>query len=471
MKFLGAAIKRYRYLLYSAFLLISDVAAYFAALALAYELRLLAEIIMPVTKLQFSLEYFAGLWWIPCIVLFFQAAGGTYRRRDPLWIESGKVLKSLAMSFIVTFTIVSLGQMSGDISRLFLCLLWVIAPFTFIVFRMITKRLLFKSAFFQTNALLVGYKARLDTVARAFEAERYLGLRIVRSIALEPRLNIKDIDEIIEKEAVDTAIMVPPPDTDRSVAGLFSHIHTKVRHMLHIPERSAIDLTNAETGQLLRSQQGYLLVNNGMQSHFSRFLKRGFDLAVALLLTPFVVPVVAGLVVLIRATSPGNGIFSHERVGRDGKTFKVYKLRTMYKDADVRLKEMIANDPAVKAEWDATYKLKNDPRITKLGKFLRKSSLDELPQFFNVFKGDMSFVGPRPVLRAELEKYYKDQAVYYCMAKPGITGLWQISGRNDTTYDDRVEMDSWYVFNWSLWLDIVILFSTPLVVIFRKGAY
>jgi undecaprenyl-phosphate galactose phosphotransferase len=143
----------------------------------------------------------------------------------------------------------------------------------------------------------------------------------------------------------------------------------------------------------------------------------------------------------------------------------------MYKDAEERLKKMIADDPAVKAEWKANYKLKNDPRITKIGNFLRKTSLDELPQFFNVFLGNMSFVGPRPVLQEELDEYYQDNAAYYCMAIPGITGLWQVRGRSDTNYDERVNMDCWYVFNWSLWLDIVLLFSTPVVVILRRGAY
>lgn len=143
----------------------------------------------------------------------------------------------------------------------------------------------------------------------------------------------------------------------------------------------------------------------------------------------------------------------------------------MYQDADIRLKEILKNDEEARKEWNMYYKLKNDPRITKIGKFLRKSSLDEVPQIFNVLKGEMSFVGPRPVLQDELDKYYKELSSYYYMVRPGITGLWQISGRNELNYEMRVAKDSWYVLNWSIWLDIVILFKTPGAVFQKKGAY
>lgn len=131
---------------------------------------------------------------------------------------------------------------------------------------------------------------------------------------------------------------------------------------------------------------------------------------------------------------------------------------------------MLENDPVSKAEWERDFKLKNDPRITKSGAFLRKTSLDELPQIFNVLKGEMSLVGPRPVIKEELERYgeYVDD---YLMVKPGITGMWQVSGRSDIDYTERVLLDSWYVRNWSVWIDIVMLVKTFKVVLLRKGAY
>lgn len=139
-------------------------------------------------------------------------------------------------------------------------------------------------------------------------------------------------------------------------------------------------------------------------------------------------------------------------------------------DAKEKLAELLENDPVAKAEWERDFKLKNDPRITKSGAFLRKTSLDELPQIFNVLKGEMSLVGPRPVIEEELERY-GEYVNDYLMVKPGITGMWQVSGRSDIDYKERVLLDSWYVRNWSVWIDIVMLVKTLKVVLLRKGAY
>jgi Undecaprenyl-phosphate galactose phosphotransferase WbaP len=166
----------------------------------------------------------------------------------------------------------------------------------------------------------------------------------------------------------------------------------------------------------------------------------------------------------------GKPFFGHVRVGQHNSPFKCYKFRSMVVDAQEVLAHLLATDPVAKAEWDQDFKLKNDPRVSKFGDFLRRSSLDELPQLWNVFKGDMSLVGPRPVVQAELERYGED-VDYYLMTKPGMTGLWQVSGRNDVDYATRVYLDSWYVKNWSLWSDIAILFKTISVVTKRNGAY
>ena len=139
-------------------------------------------------------------------------------------------------------------------------------------------------------------------------------------------------------------------------------------------------------------------------------------------------------------------------------------------DADVRLKELLAKDPEARKEWEKEFKLKDDPRITRSGAFLRKTSLDELPQLFNVLKGEMSLVGPRPIIQAEVPKYGKYIEDFY-MVRPGVTGMWQTSGRSDTTYDERVQMDTWYVRNWDVWFDIVLIWRTIGVVLKHKGAY
>ena len=178
------------------------------------------------------------------------------------------------------------------------------------------------------------------------------------------------------------------------------------------------------------------------------------------------------IALIIKLTDRGNIFFKHERVGYKGKPFKVLKFRTMYPDAEKRLKKILEKDPKAKEEWEKTFKLKNDPRVTPIGKFLRKYSLDELPQFFNVLKGDMSIVGPRPVVREELQRYYKDKADIYKSVKPGVTGYWQVEGRSDVEdYAKRVNMDVWYVYNQSFWLDLKIIFKTIWVMLTGRGAY
>jgi undecaprenyl-phosphate galactose phosphotransferase len=142
----------------------------------------------------------------------------------------------------------------------------------------------------------------------------------------------------------------------------------------------------------------------------------------------------------------------------------------MHVDAEKHLEDLLINDLLARTEWEQGFKLHNDPRITRIGKFLRKTSLDELPQLFNVIRGEMSLVGPRPIISAELERYGQD-VDYFLMVHPGMTGLWQVSGRSDTGYDERVYLDTWYVKNWSLWYDIAILFKTIKVVFHGKGAY
>ncbi|HDV2047428.1 TPA: sugar transferase, partial [Escherichia coli] len=155
----------------------------------------------------------------------------------------------------------------------------------------------------------------------------------------------------------------------------------------------------------------------------------------------------------------GPAIYGHERIGKGGKPFKCLKFRSMVINSKEVLEELLLKDVNARKEWEETFKLKNDPRVTKIGAFLRRTSLDELPQLFNVLKGEMSLVGPRPIITAELERY-NEEVDYYLLSKPGMTGLWQVSGRSDVDYETRVYLDAWYVKNWSMWNDIAILFKT-----------
>lgn len=199
-------------------------------------------------------------------------------------------------------------------------------------------------------------------------------------------------------------------------------------------------------------------------------LARIRDIVCALALIILLLPVLVLLVALVIICDPGPPIFAHERIGKNGRPFKCYKLRSMYCDAEQRLVELLARHPAMRREWEASYKLVNDPRVTPLGGFLRSSSLDELPQLFNVLAGSMTLVGPRPVVEDEL-RYYGRFAPSYLQVKPGLTGLWQVTGRCEVSYRRRVATDRLYARRKSLLLDFQILLATVPAVLARKGAW
>lgn len=241
------------------------------------------------------------------------------------------------------------------------------------------------------------------------------------------------------------------------------------RSVTVVPSFRGLPLYNTDMSFIFSHEVMLLRIQNNLAKRSSRFLKRTFDIVCSIMILIIASPLMIYLWYKVTRDG-GPAIYGHQRVGRHGKLFPCYKFRSMVMNSQEVLKELLANDPIARAEWEKDFKLKNDPRITAVGRFIRKTSLDELPQLFNVLKGDMSLVGPRPIVSDELECYC-DDVDYYLMAKPGMTGLWQVSGRNDVDYDTRVYFDSWYVKNWTLWNDIAILFKTAKVVLRRDGAY
>lgn len=200
-------------------------------------------------------------------------------------------------------------------------------------------------------------------------------------------------------------------------------------------------------------------------------VKRLFDIAFSSIILFVLLPVFLLIILLICCSSKGRPVYSHTRITRGGKPFRCYKFRTMHPDADERLQDLLKSNAEMQNEWENARKLKNDPRVTPIGQFLRKTSLDELPQFWNVLKGDLSVVGPRPIVKDEVEKYYGVKAQKILSIRPGLTGIWQTSGRSDTCYKKRVLMDEHYVDNRSLLLDIKLVAKTIPSMISTKGAY
>lgn len=208
-----------------------------------------------------------------------------------------------------------------------------------------------------------------------------------------------------------------------------------------------------------------------MGSFMGNVVKTAFDYILTLVGAVFISPLFFYIAYRIKKEDPGPVFFAHTRIGKDGKPFPCYKFRSMVVNSQEMLQKYLVKNPAAREEWERDFKLKDDPRVTPIGKFLRSTSLDELPQIFNVLRGEMSLVGPRPVIQEELDKYYGETAKLYCTVKPGITGLWQVSGRSDIGYDERVALDATYIKYRSMWGDIVILWKTIGVVLMKKGAY
>lgn len=240
------------------------------------------------------------------------------------------------------------------------------------------------------------------------------------------------------------------------------------RHVVLIPDLplpATLWMTGRDLGGMLGLEIEHRLLDPGR-----RMLKRSLDLLALCVLLPVFLPVFVVLAALIKLDSKGPVLIGLRRVGFNGKIFHQRKFRTMVTNNDHVLRDALARDPALKKEWDETQKLKDDPRLTRVGKWLRRTSIDELPQIFNVLWGQMSLVGPRPITTSETAKY-QDLASVYTKSLPGMTGLWQVSGRNDLSYDDRVTLDAYYVRNWSIWLDLYIVIKTVWVVLTGRGAY
>lgn len=213
-----------------------------------------------------------------------------------------------------------------------------------------------------------------------------------------------------------------------------------------------------------------LEVTHNLLNPLQKAAKRLFDLTLILLSVPFWIPFTLLMAALIKLDSPGPAFYTQKRIGSNGKEIKIWKFRSMVYNAEQELSLHLERHPALREEWEQNFKLKNDPRVTRFGSFLRRTSLDEFPQIWNVLKGEMSIIGPRPIVQDEIPLYGKEFEIYKKVL-PGLTGMWQVSGRNDVPYHERVNLDVYYVQNWSIWLDIHILIHTVLTVLEGRGAY
>lgn len=282
--------------------------------------------------------------------------------------------------------------------------------------------------------------------------------------------NSDNLKEFIKDNNVSEVIVALPNISNKDLNLVVDEFEDLVKKVKIVPKLHKMYTFNPE----IQDYDGLLLISakNNIMSLKRRILKRGFDICGAIAGMLLLIPLYLKYGLKIKKDG-GPILFSHNRIGRDLKPFKMHKFRSMYIDAEVRLEKMLTEDEEIRKEFYTNFKLKDDPRITPVGAFLRKTSLDEFPQFINVLMGEMSLVGPRPVVQKEVDMYYgTEMGRKIFQVKPGITGMWQANGRSDVEdYDERIALDLYYIRNWSLWLDIIILIKTVKNVISKKGAY
>jgi len=279
---------------------------------------------------------------------------------------------------------------------------------------------------------------------------------------------IHSLESLHRAHAFPLAIVTSQDVSDSTMADLIARVQSIVRDVI-VPVGGQLPSLWCDAGDMA----GFIGIRcrDRLRRPLPQCLKRLTDFTLSSALIVALSPLILLVAVLIKFFSPGPVFYGHVRVGRGGRAFRAWKFRSMVMDADRRLQDVLAEDPALRIQWNENQKLRRDPRvIPTIGAFLRKTSLDELPQLWNVLLGQMSLVGPRPIVSSEITKYRADYSLYQ-QVRPGITGLWQVSGRNDTTYAQRVSLDSYYVRNWSYWLDVYLLLRTIRTTALREGAY
>lgn len=421
--------------------------------------------------------------WVvfPLLYLLFLNIEQLYNRRMQFWQVIEKIFQASLYAVVAIVIVLYIGQIAASTSRMFIFLLWLFSFIYLTVFRYLTKKFLEKVQLLQIPVLIIGAGKTAELLVKGIINDAGMGYKIiglledncVRNGILKrfPVLGkFSDVEAVILKRGVQHVFIAAPGLEQEKLTRLIYKVQPLVKNMGIIPNLVGIPMGGIEVESFFYEKLMLLRLKNNLARSWNRYLKTIFDFALTLVGTVAISPILIFIAIWIYKDSPGPVIFKHTRIGKNGKKFPCYKFRSMCIDAKEKLAELLENDPVSKAEWERDFKLKNDPRITKSGAFLRKTSLDELPQIFNVLKGEMSLVGPRPVIKEELERYgeYVDD---YLMVKPGITGMWQVSGRSDIDYTERVLLDSWYVRNWSVWIDIVMLVKTFKVVLLRKGAY
>lgn len=478
MERMVSKINRHTTYILPVILLIVDYFLIVGGVASAYWLR--KDWIIPVGS-NFHIKSIYIYLIVPALYMLLLFLCNAYRVDMPYWDKVRAIFKGVTYSVITAVFLMYVGNVAGDVSRLFIGFSWILSFLFLLIGRWLLERVLIKLGLFFVPVIIIGAGKTAELLLRSFERNPIMRIEIVGFVDDNPVSSkiansypilggFSDIDRIIAETGVQHVIVCAPGLESKKLIALVNDLEIKVKNVSFIPELIGMPAANVQAQGLMEENTLMIRVKNNLSRPYYRFVKRVFDLVVTLISLVFLLPIGLIISILIYIDNPGPVLFAHRRVGKGGKEFPCYKFRSMIVGAEEALKTYLAEHPEAREEWERDFKLKDDPRITRLGHFLRKTSLDELPQILNVLKGEMSLVGPRPIVRKEVEKYGEYIEDFY-LVPPGITGVWQVSGRSDTTYEERVQMDSWYVHNWSVWIDIVYLVRTVGAVLKRKGAY
>ena len=421
--------------------------------------------------------------WIifPLLYIFFINMGQLYSRRRPYYKEVEQLFNASCYGTLAIIFVLYVAHIAASTSRFFVGTFGVLAFVFLALVRFLIKNFLQRRQLLQMPVIIIGAGKTAELLVKSLCNDPGMGYKIIGLLEdnnvqqgiLEqyPVLGgFQDAERIIKETGVKRIFVAAPGLTDQDLAMLIYRIQPLVKNMGVITNLVGVPTGTVEVESIFNEKLLILRLKNNLARPLNRCIKTALDYLLTIVGTIFISPVLLFIAIWIYKDSPGPIIYKHVRICKDGKPFSCYKFRSMLLNSDEMLKNLLANDLEVRAEWERDFKLKDDPRITKSGAFLRKTSLDELPQIFNVLRGEMSLVGPRPVVQEELARY-GEFVQDYLMVKPGITGMWQVNGRSDTTYDERVQMDVWYVRNWSVWLDIMLLWRTIKAVFKCEGAY
>ena len=456
-----------------------DYIAIILGLLSAYHLRISLSLIE--VSSHFKLESIYTFIIVPIVFLVTLYLNGSYQIDKPYWDKVKTVFRSVTIGVIAAIVLMYTGHVTNDVSRIFVGFSYIFIMLFIIVFRFISHKILNALQILYIPVLLVGAGKTAELVNKSLQRMPVSYYKIIGYVDDNPKSYtiakeypclgaFSDVERVIKDTGVQTVLICAPGLESKKLVALINRLQLLVKRVAFVPELFGLPTSNITARGMMEEQAVVLRVQNNLARKSNRIMKRIFDIVATVCGGIFILPFMLIIAIIIYLDSGGPIIYKQKRVGRDGKEFNFYKFRSMVKNADTILEEYLNTHEDEKKEWQKNFKLKNDPRVTKIGKIIRKTSIDELPQLWNVLIGDMSLVGPRPLLPNEVERY-SNYIEDYKLVLPGLTGVWQVSGRSDTTFEERVIMDSWYIHNWSVWIDIVYLLKTVLVVVKSKGAY